>query len=138
MIIKQKTFLGRGVLNWPRTERISDRYGLVFLFRSMEEHETVDLLRNETGRNGDLLAHVLETRDSYHIGDMFRGIGPTRPEVGEDIVLGTGTLFFYRHEADMMCVGLEPDDGRTTDWLDPHQLYKVHHQTVELWFVFNS
>lgn len=28
----------------------------------------------------------------------------------------------------------EPDDGRDTDWMDPEQLYRAIHQTVELEF----
>lgn len=29
-------------------------------------------------------------------------------------------------------VGLRPLDGRETDWLDPHVLYRLHDQTVAL------
>jgi hypothetical protein len=49
--------------------------------------------------------------------------------LNEHVVLGEGTLFF-----DEDGVGLSPDDGRDTLWLNMHALYRVHNQTVTLFF----
>ena len=49
--------------------------------------------------------------------------------VGERIVLGEGTLFYYEKG-----VGLRPEDGRDELWLDIHALYRAHNQTVTLIF----
>jgi hypothetical protein len=45
------------------------------------------------------------------------------------VTLGEGALFFENDE-----VGIRPDDGRDTQWLDIHALYNVHEQTVTLCF----
>jgi hypothetical protein len=31
-------------------------------------------------------------------------------------------------------IGVQPQDGREMDWMDPHALYRAHDQTVELSF----
>jgi len=49
--------------------------------------------------------------------------------VGEMVILGEGTLRFEGNG-----VGLLPDDGRTTLWLNIPALYRVHNQTVTLFF----
>jgi len=82
-------------------------------------------------RYGTLIAIVKETRPSGHVGDFFRGLQPSTPKIGERIELGTGTIFYDDHET----IGLRPDDGRDRDWLDPRKLYRLHDQTVELYFV---
>ena len=130
----RETVLGTGVLNWSKGERQTDRYGTVKLFVSPDQRDDnlVNLLRNVEGQSGRLIAYVRESRDSYHVGDLHRGIGPVRPRVGERIVLGEGTLFF--EPSDVGAVGLRPSDGRDTDWLDPRALYRAHHQTVDLIF----
>ena len=128
--------LGRGVLSWPREERISDRYGSVALFTTAGD-DAVSLPFEKASGYGRLVAEILETRDSTHVGDWFRGFYPTRPEVGETIVLGVGRIFFdtVRDGATRMhVVGLKPSDGREKDWLDPKALYRAHHQTVALRF----
>jgi hypothetical protein len=79
---------------------------------------------------GSLVAEVIATRKSTHIGDLFRGIFPSTPKLGARIVLGHGALFYNGNQ-----VGLKPDDGRENDWLDPHSLYQAHDQTVRLIFV---
>ena len=121
--------LGTGVLNWDRTERVSNRYGSVFLLLNEEVgcEERVDL--KSIKGHGQLIAKILEVRPSYHVGDLFRGIAPGGAVEGEEVVLGEGTLF-YEDEA----VGLEPKQERNSDWLDPEKLYRCHHQTVELYF----
>jgi hypothetical protein len=85
------------------------------------------------GAHGTLTAEILETRQSDHVGDMFRGIGPTTPDKGEVLTLGTGAL--WRGESyGAPTLGLKPDDGRDSDWLDPRALYRCHSQTVRLRF----
>jgi hypothetical protein len=43
--------------------------------------------------HGHLVAVVLETRPSPHIGDLARAVDPAMPTVGQENTLGTGTLF---------------------------------------------
>lgn len=132
---------GRGVLGWPGTERRTDRYGLVTL--SLEGYEGNGKLldaswtTNPTAVEGyacHVVAKVIEARESSHIGDLFRGIFPTTPHVGEIIDLGVGHLF--TEPADWAIgkigIGLKPSDGRDRDWFDPKKLYRLHDQTVEL------
>jgi hypothetical protein len=122
--------LGTGVLDWERDERISDRYGLVKLFdRAGPVKQQIALRRFKEGSHGRLVALVKETRESTHIGDLFHRVFPAKPEVDEQIVLGEGTLFFEDGG-----VGLVPDDGRKTLWLDMNSLYRAHSQTVTLFF----
>ena len=137
--------VGQGVLTWPSVERISDRYGTVGLMAEGSNSWTagdpgwVDVHRAlPEGRRGRLQALVLTTRKSNHIGDFFRSLYPSTPEVGDVIVLGDGTVFHgWARDAhgDGALVGLVPDDSRDTDWLDPAQLYRAHEQTVELQFI---
>jgi hypothetical protein len=149
--------LGEGVLTWARHERVTDRYGTVGLMTEghahadlvaqgmTEQQATVNayLHSNPTwldvhtvpeGTRGTLQVRVIRTRQSGHIGDLFRGLSPTTPEVGEVIVLGTGTVF-HDGDGDGIYIGLRPDDGRDADWLDPEALYRAHEQTVELQFL---
>jgi len=128
---KQEIELGIGVLNWPRSERVSDRYGTVHLLDEAGPAAEQLLLKElPEGQTGSLIAEVLESRKSTHIGDLFRGIFPSTPEVGAKIILGHGKLFYNGNH-----VGLQPEDDREKDWLDPHALYQVHEQTVKLIFV---
>ena len=76
---------------------------------------------------------MLEARKSEHVGDLFRGFFPETPEVGEEIILGEGSVF-YMQEDDRIYIGLKPNDGRKKDWLDPKKLYRAHAQYVELYF----
>ena len=133
------TALGTGVLNWPRGERVTDRYGFVTLFNAPAA-ERVVLAREQiaplVGLRGSLVATVREARQSMHIGDLFHGFQPPpggTPE-GTRIVLGTGTLTVAADSDIDVMVGLTPDDGRAHFWLDPRALYRAHEQTVELTF----
>lgn len=130
--------IGRGVFNWPRGERITDRYGALLLASDWESYEAdhttyVKFDEAIAGQHGTLHVEILEARQSPHIGDLARGIFPQTPEVGERIELGAGTLFFDDCDDDR-AVGVRPDDGRDTDWLDPVKLYRAIHQTVALYF----
>ncbi len=136
--------LGTGVLTWEAGERRSDRYGSVFLMPegqnslSIDPGEGTDAGRTYIGLTrvdgrGRLIAEVLKTRQSTHIGDLARGLFPITPEVGDRFTLGEGTLWFLEEDwADQ--VGLTPFDDRENDWLDPTVLYRVHEQTVRLIF----
>ncbi|HMN19582.1 MAG TPA: hypothetical protein PKA31_03245 [Candidatus Moranbacteria bacterium] len=121
--------LGTGILNWNGAERRSDRYGSVMLYVSLENEEPIHLVQVKAGKRGRLIAIVKETRQSRHIGDLFHGVFPKTPKVGQKITLGEGTLFFEGN-----VVGLQPDDGRDTQWLDMRALYNAHEQTVALCF----
>jgi len=127
--------LGEGVFNWPRMERVSDRYGYVHLqqeWKAMDDPRDVGYVPLARHKGyGQLSASILVTRKSQHIGDIVRGFYPSTPASGETIVLGIGTLD-YGTEGN---VGLIPQDGRDTDWLDPEALYRCHEQTVQLLFV---
>lgn len=135
--------LGEGVLTWDSCERQTDRYGTVYLMddghNSLTAAPSPSIIdegsaRSNVGRKGKLVAVVKKTRDSTHIGDLFRNIFPRTPKKGAKLTLGEGTLFTDAASHGGVIVGLEPDDGRQSDWLDPRALYDAHEQTVELLF----
>lgn len=132
--------LGTGVLTWDRSERVSDRYGYVYLMtagaNSQNNVGTAVPLASApiAGSRGRLLAEVLEARESTHIGDLFHGVFPTTPNVGEVITLGEGELVIKPSYAGYDSVGIRPDDGRDNLWLDIRALYRCHEQTVRLIF----
>lgn len=128
--------LGTGRLSWSRYERIGDRYGSVKLFAAEVALPWPKYIPH--GQLGRLSARVIETRESPHIGDLFRGLFPSTPDPGEEIVLGEGHLFVEGTGAPgdgstaQGGLGCQPDDGRETDWLSPEALYRAHNQTVRL------
>lgn len=130
--------LGTGRLTWDRSERVSDRYGVVYLLAtgdSLHAGPTAPLATlGAQGKSGTLIAHVLEARESTHIGDLFNMVFPVTPEVGERIVLGLGRLYATYNADGKNAVRLEPEDGRPDQWMDIHALYRAHEQTVELLF----
>ena len=100
---KNAVFIGCGVLTWNRGERVTDRYGTVFLQNDENSDDIVPLEGHSSyGEKGTLLADVKKTRNSPHIGDLFRGLYPSTPEVGDKVVLGEGTLFFEEFSANLM------------------------------------
>jgi len=122
--------LGTGVLGWDPEERISDCYGVVKLFEKPgPDGDVITLHPLKEGVHGKLVAVVKEVRKASHIGDLFHGVFPTEPAINEQVVLGEGMLFFENGG-----VGLAPEDGRDTLWLDIHALYRTHNQTVTLFF----
>ena len=142
---KAQIHLGEGVLTWEAYERRSDRYGCVYLMGEGGNSLSTEIFPSKiaigtaemcSGKRGQLIAVVKETRRSTHIGDLFRGVAPVTPEVGEIISLGTG-LFFVNGITGTpgAAVGLRPEDGRPSDWLDIKALYRAHEQTVELFFI---
>lgn len=133
--------LGTGRLTWRRAERMSDRYGFVYLLQRGDslsaENEApraaLVLPPESVGARGRLIAEVIETRTSTHLGDFFHGVYPETPTVGERIVLGEGTLgWLYENGVDQ--VGILPDDKRDTLRMDIRALYRAHEQTVRLVF----
>ncbi|HSL82426.1 MAG TPA: hypothetical protein VLF66_06585 [Thermoanaerobaculia bacterium] len=130
--------IGTGVLTWNSAERTSDRYGAVALMpdgaTSRTAEESYIPIGPISGR-GRLVAVVLQSRTSTHIGDLFRKIYPSRTATGSRILLNerVGTVFLA-NDRGMISIGIRPDDlRRSTDWLDPRQLYRVHEHLVELW-----
>ncbi len=126
--------LGQGVLGWPADERHSDRYGLIHL-NAIPDSAHFTPLQFDTalvGTHGHLVAVVLETRPSPHIGDFGRAVGPSTPTVGDEIALGTGTLCVVPWRWGFSLVGVKPDEDRSHDWMDPAALYRCHHQTIRL------
>jgi len=122
--------IGIGELGWRPCERITDRYGTIGLYRG-QKPISLEHISSFEGTHGHLTCRVKGVRPCLHLGDILRGLRPEQPKVGEVFILGEGNLFIE----DGKCIGVEPTDGRETDWLDPHQLYKVHSQIVELFFV---
>lgn len=132
--------LGEGLLSWSRYERVGDRYGSVKLYAEGTDQHKPWPARMPLGTYGSLKALILQTRQSPHIGDLFRGLFPETPEAGEEIVLGEGRLFIEGtggpkdRTTAQGGLGVAPLDGRDTDWLDPQSMYRCHHQTVKLVF----
>ena len=118
-----------GILSWNSEERRSDRYGSVHITEDLDGDRFIKFPNDILDKKGKLFAIVAETRQSRHIGDLFRGIYPQTPTTGDRIELGEGTVFFENNS-----IGLMPDDGRDSDWLNPVNLYKLHEQTVALYF----
>lgn len=135
--------IGEGVLTWRATERRSDRYGSVYLIpegaNSFSRTPSPSLVNPAMtakfdGRKGELIAVVTANRESTHIGDLFRGFAPSKPEIGEIINLGKGVLFTETAPEGGITVGLRPDDSRDHDWLNIKSLYRAHEQSVKLYF----
>ena len=130
-------FLGSGTITWTSEERISDRYGSIFLFNYEKQYDTTllidfQLIKRLNGCLGTLKVSIISTRQSNHVGDIFRSLKPSTPKNGEVIELGHGNLFYEKSE--FLCIGLRPLKARESDWLNPHALYRCHHQVVELYF----
>jgi hypothetical protein len=135
-------FIATGVVAWDSGERVSDRYGTIFL-RTAPGGDIVSLPDTFDGQSGMLIACIREARRSPHIGDLFRGLHPPEEPlaVGTEVRLGTGEVFredVFREEdledGEGAAIGLLPADGREHDWLDPEALYQVHYQTIDLFF----
>lgn len=140
--MSERIKLGCGIFMWNAAERRTQQYGYFFLCdKPYNESIIVDVEYNSQAMvdlRGDkvkLTAVVLETRASGHAGDLYIDILPTTPSVGEEIVLGVGRFDInynpFPPPTYEMC--LFPSDGRSTYWLDPKVLYRLHDQTVELY-----
>ena len=132
--------VGHGIFSWNGQERRTDRYGSFIV--DAQNHEQgaraaayLDLkaLKNLVGKRVRVWCVVVETRTSGHIGDLFHGIKPSTPNVGEVVDLGVGTL--QLEDAgfnNLTAITLHPKDGRKTFWIDPRRFYRLHDQTVDV------
>lgn len=131
--------LASGVFGWSREERCTNRYGK-FEFRTepydggvvADVSYDVDAMEALVGNKVRLVARVTATRKSGHCGDLYLGIKPSTPKLGEEIELGVGTLLIEAGDDTDCRIGLKPSDGREEFWIDPRILYRLHDQTVEL------
>lgn len=128
--------LGKGIFTWEGAERRSNRYGSFSLWEtdyastaSCVVEWASDAAKALASKKVRLFAHILEVRESGHIGDLFLSIFPSTPDVGEIIEIGIGT--FIPGEG-IYLVTLQPSDGRGDLWIDPRILYRLHDQTVEI------
>jgi hypothetical protein len=134
------TLLAHGTLSWNSAERRSDRYGEIYLDADAYSEPKVSIPTYDTkvgnalvGKRVRLIAKVTKARPSGHVGDLFLGIKPSQPEVGEEIDLGVG--IFEQGSVDwspMTTIMLKPGDGRETFWFDPRKLYRLHDQTIDM------
>lgn len=132
--------VGKGIFGWDRADRRTRRYGGVQLHTTnYAQSVTVDAqvhqeaIHNLQGRVR-LYGKVIESRVSGHVGDLFLRIKPTQPEVGEIVELGVGQIVLEASSySPLPCILLTPEDGRREFWMDPHKLYRLHDQTVELY-----
>ena len=131
--------IATGIFMWDREERVTGRYGVIYCGSSSYEGKakvvpTLDeeRLRDLSGKRVKAWCVVREARDSGHIGDLFLGITPSRPEVGECVDLGVAILTVARNLDRELAIKLHPGDGRESLWLDPRKLYRLHDQTVEI------
>lgn len=135
--------LGSGMLTWDGQERRTSRYGTINLTKTPFageaqvpwelDEETVGLL---SGVQGVLVARVIETRESSHVGHHSRGLYPSTPGAGDEIELGYGRIMLVPCTGDWGSPGIAllPLDRRHFDLMDPRALYRVHEQTVDLYF----
>ena len=135
--------LGHGVFNWDGSERRSDRYGAFNLCAEPYDAKVVTeitydkaLAKELEDKRVRILVKVVETRESGHLGDMFLGIRPSTPEVGEEVDLGVGLFHTEPCEWDKKVTStfLVPGEPptRETFWFDPNKLYRLHDQTVDV------
>lgn len=131
--------IGHGIFAWNRDERTSKRYGYFYLNDSNYGHDatTTPWLHDLTplvGIKVRMTCVVVESRKSGHLGDNAINIRPSQPVLGEVIELGVGILNFRKANfaASTLEVGLHPGDDRDDYWFDPHVLYRLHDQTVNL------
>lgn len=134
----ERLSIGTGRLTWDRSERISDRYGAIYLIDHGDSlssgptpYSELNIPQEWKGRRVRITARVLESRDSTHIGDMFHGVYPRTPAVGESILLGEGYLRAGLNRDNSMTVELVPLDGESRRYR-LRGLYDAHEQTVEL------
>jgi hypothetical protein len=135
-----KVKIGYGIFSWASIERQSDRYGSFYLGQEAiggaisEASLDSEALRTFTGARVKVTAKVLEARRSGHVGDLSHSIFPTTPEVGEVVEIGVGCIGTESNSWDgTVNIFLKPEDGREEFWLDPHKLYRLHDQTVEIY-----
>lgn len=139
--VNEPHHVGFGILTWDGQERRSDRYGSVHLVDA-DYDQTVkgatwfdpDVIAAMVGKRVHMTCRVIRSRPSGHVGDLFHGIVPTTPDVGEVVDLGVGVLDVDVVDWDVNPgFVLRPNDGRAKLWMDPRRLYRLHDQTVALY-----
>ncbi len=135
------TPVGFGIFMWNGDERRSNRYGGFFMSDStFNDGATVKPrlspeLKALVGKKVKVSCQVVEARESGHIGDLFLGVFPTIPDVGENVELGVAILD-YDASSDPAkysdTIFMVPSDDRGELWIDPRKLYRLHDQTVNL------
>lgn len=98
--MRNATLIGKGHLTWNADERRTDRYGSVRLANE-EDKEPHDILIDQQhhaleGVYGKLVAKVTKPVKSPHMGDMFRGLTPSTPDLNEEVTFGEGYFFIER------------------------------------------
>lgn len=86
------------------------------------------------GVAGTLVAHVIHvtaTDEDREFGKRHPELRP--PEPGERVVLGSGALFTEEYAAGPV-IGVRPDDGRETEWMNPNAIFRCKGQLVRLEF----
>ena len=137
------TLIARGIFSWHPAERITKRYGAFMINKESYNREIasnykfqdMDKVAPLVGKRVRILASVFQSRYSGHIGDLFLGIYPTQPSVGDTVELGVGVLDYIKDKGcpEWSEFVLHPEDKREELWIDPNKLYTLHDQTVELW-----
>lgn len=135
--------VGHGIFCWNGSERRGDRYGAFVVGYAPYEgnervaaHLDIAALRPLVGKRVHVHVAVVKTRQSGHLGDLFHGWIPSTPNEGEIVDLGVGMLGLEDAGWDSLtAVVLEPEDGRTTFWIDPRKFYRLHDQTVDVMIV---
>lgn len=133
---KELALVGRGKLTWMKSERISDRYGAVWLMSKDNNSFNAKPIPQPMwfpppDQPGNLYAKVIEAIESTHCGDFFRGLFPVTPKVGDILLLGTGTASVETING-IKTFLLTPIQLRDNDWLNPRALYNCHESIVEL------
>ena len=109
--------LGKGVLTWEKSERVTNRYGTVALIPDGETSVTpgepaslIDELAatHLRGTPGRLYCVVAEPRRSTHMGDQLNKIKPRKPKRLATLVFGHGTLEVEPYVCGGIQVGAKP------------------------------
>lgn len=133
-----KHLISTGRLTWSAGERRSDRYGAVYTLTNGDsttpgvEFAPISIPPLVIGKIVRLTAEVVETRQSSHIGDLFHGVFPSTPDVGEVQTLGVGVLQIGETIFGNSTIIINPGN-RETLWMNINALYRVHEQTVNLY-----
>jgi hypothetical protein len=89
------------------------------------------------GAPGTLVAHVIALTDDYDwsLGGLYPEMRLPKP--GERVVLGSGTLFTEEY-GEAPVIGVRPDDGRETEWMDRNAISRCRDHLVRLAFEMPS
>ncbi|WP_030159902.1 hypothetical protein [Glycomyces sp. NRRL B-16210] len=131
---KRRTYdLGEGVLSWPVGEVPFLSENCVALLG--EGNQLVQMTDPPIGTILRLTAIIRTIRGPVLEADHERGVAPSIPFLGEQIVLGYGVLFIGDpHGLGATAVGVLPVENvlRADDWLDRFALYRAHNHIVRL------